>query len=765
MAVAGTETAGSRDRERVRFTVDAKLLRELGEKLVGQPHIALAELVKNAYDADATRVRIRIRDDSIEVTDNGHGMTRTEFEEFWMRIGSTHKSAQRVSRGLQRPLTGSKGVGRLAVQLLARQLDLTSVSVGAAPIDAEIDWDSAVSSDELTQATALVGINGEPRLLDGAQTGTSLVLTDLNQEWTRAAVADLASELWPLQPPFEPALTDPHATAAAFAIDFDADDQGAVALFRMHMTAVLEIYTARLRGRLLPAGAPISAGAPRVTKRTDNTSELAPLLRFESPGADDNPGQRRAVDLLLEFHTGQRYSETYVLDGCHLNTMDFEVRVFTLKYRQPYGVSVSQAREYLNKFGGVHVYDAGFHLPYYGPDNDWLAIEQDHAHRLSSGRVLPASLNVSAGMQYLPSNSRLFGVVNIDTAAEERWATEMGGLTALRDALRIQVSRDRLVDTQAAKDLAAIVRWAVEYYAVKAAGHRFEEIRDSQEAKPTPGEAIGSVVAALEHFESEIPADVYAPLKEAVTSAADSTTADLERRQAESTILASAATAGILALAYEHEIAKQFREIDSVIRDLRTGEPFAPESIANRLEKWSERARATRHLFSPLLDEGNRTERRAFSARELIEAVSGQTYGLARGTRVGAGRVDPSLRLPSGTFSAWSAVFQNLFINAYDATLDSQERRIDVSSGRDGGNAWILVQDTGAGVDLATADDLFRPFERRLKVSPDRAGLVLGGSGLGLFIVRMLGDQLGCAIRFVKPEPGFSTAVSISWKE
>ena len=37
------------------FTIDAELLRELGERLVGKPHIVLAELVKNSYDADATR--------------------------------------------------------------------------------------------------------------------------------------------------------------------------------------------------------------------------------------------------------------------------------------------------------------------------------------------------------------------------------------------------------------------------------------------------------------------------------------------------------------------------------------------------------------------------------------------------------------------------------------------------------------------------------------------------------------------------------------
>src|SRR6266480_1869671 len=96
--------------ERISFTVDAALLRELGERLVGRPHIALAELIKNAYDADATQTVIRFEDDRIEVIDNGHGMTRDDFRDFWMRIGSPHKETQTVSKKLKRPLTGSKGV-------------------------------------------------------------------------------------------------------------------------------------------------------------------------------------------------------------------------------------------------------------------------------------------------------------------------------------------------------------------------------------------------------------------------------------------------------------------------------------------------------------------------------------------------------------------------------------------------------------------------------------------------------------------------------
>jgi len=51
-------------RQTCRFTVDAELLRELGERLVGRQYIALAELVKNSFDADASKVEIRLQLDA-----------------------------------------------------------------------------------------------------------------------------------------------------------------------------------------------------------------------------------------------------------------------------------------------------------------------------------------------------------------------------------------------------------------------------------------------------------------------------------------------------------------------------------------------------------------------------------------------------------------------------------------------------------------------------------------------------------------------------
>ena len=43
------------------FSVETRVLRELGERLVKQPEVAIVELIKNAYDADASRVRGRVQ--------------------------------------------------------------------------------------------------------------------------------------------------------------------------------------------------------------------------------------------------------------------------------------------------------------------------------------------------------------------------------------------------------------------------------------------------------------------------------------------------------------------------------------------------------------------------------------------------------------------------------------------------------------------------------------------------------------------------------
>jgi len=97
--------------------------------------------------------------------------------------------------------------------------------------------------------------------------------------------------------------------------------------------------------------------------------------------------------------------------------------------------------------------------------------------------------------------------------------------------------------------------------------------------------------------------------------------------------------------------------------------------------------------------------------------------------------------------------------------LDSEEKIIAVSSKVDNKLREILVQDKGCGVDLKDSEELFKPFVRRLKISPERQAIGYGGTGLGLTIVRMVARNIGCEVSFVEPEKGFSTAFSLRWRE
>jgi hypothetical protein len=79
------------------FAVDTHLFRELGELLVGRDSTALIELIKNAYDADATRVVVygellsHVGRGYIRIQDNGIGMSLSEFEKGFLTIASRTK--------------------------------------------------------------------------------------------------------------------------------------------------------------------------------------------------------------------------------------------------------------------------------------------------------------------------------------------------------------------------------------------------------------------------------------------------------------------------------------------------------------------------------------------------------------------------------------------------------------------------------------------------------------------------------------------------
>ena len=111
------------------------------------------------------------------------------------------------------------------------------------------------------------------------------------------------------------------------------------------------------------------------------------------------------------------------------------------------------------------------------------------------------------------------------------------------------------------------------------------------------------------------------------------------------------------------------------------------------------------------------------------------------------------------------AIFHNLFLNAYNAMVDSKAKRIVVSSHGNKLERVIHVQDTGVGINVVDSEAMFEPLKRGLVISSERRALGYGGTGLGLAIVRMLAFDLGAETRFIEPDHEFSTCFELKWRE
>lgn len=223
-------------------------------------------------------------------------------------------------------------------------------------------------------------------------------------------------------------------------------------------------------------------------------------------------------------------------------------------------------------------------------------------------------------------------------------------------------------------------------------------------------------------------------------------------------------------VALQHELAKELAALGEIVRTLEKDEFSSKNTGANKLLKslryWVQSATQTRRLFAPFFSAEDRIQLKRMRAKRLVQRLASNLAPLMRGVEVEIGEIPEEVRLPKGTLAGWNAVFQNLLINAVNATLGSNKKRIRVSGSIGiGGRAKLLVEDTGVGVDIADSEELFEPFVRRLELPEDRRALGLGGMGIGLTIARMVCNTFGCTLKFVKPSAAFKTALELSWRE
>lgn len=107
----------------------ARIMRTLGDELISNDITAVIELVKNAYDADARQVLLRIvephnENGFIEIIDDGNGMSVETVTTAWMQPATIFKKRNPRSQQFKRRVLGDKGIGRFAASRLADILEI-----------------------------------------------------------------------------------------------------------------------------------------------------------------------------------------------------------------------------------------------------------------------------------------------------------------------------------------------------------------------------------------------------------------------------------------------------------------------------------------------------------------------------------------------------------------------------------------------------------------------------------------------------------------
>lgn len=178
------------DENYVRFSVDAGIINRLGKELVGKRETAVSELIKNAYDAEASYVNLvfinaQETGGTLQIIDDGLGMTREELINGFMRLSSSDKIHNPISPNYKRKKAGQKGIGRFATQRLGAKLTIiTQTATADFAIKVVINWSNFNVDSNLTEVSSQLEIVNKERLK-----GTTLIIEGLVDQWSDAAIS------------------------------------------------------------------------------------------------------------------------------------------------------------------------------------------------------------------------------------------------------------------------------------------------------------------------------------------------------------------------------------------------------------------------------------------------------------------------------------------------------------------------------------------------------------------------------------------------
>lgn len=210
------------------FRPKARIMELLGEQLIKNHTLALFELVKNAYDADASSVNLTLHDietdnGKITIDDNGSGMDFHTVSNVWMEPAHGHKSlarekGERTAKG--RLPIGEKGVGRFAVHRLGRKITMITKKDNFNEVVVDIDWEMFSKHEYLDEANIKIE-EREPIVFTEGKSGTKIIISNLKQTWKRGDVRKLYRSVSSMTP--AKLSKENHSTSSSSTFNFDVN--------------------------------------------------------------------------------------------------------------------------------------------------------------------------------------------------------------------------------------------------------------------------------------------------------------------------------------------------------------------------------------------------------------------------------------------------------------------------------------------------------------------------------------------------------------
>ena len=185
--------------EKLHFKVSSGLKDIIGKDLITNELVAIFELVKNGYDADATEINLIINsyENYIIIQDNGKGMNRNDIENKWLFVAHSEK------KDSDKVYAGSKGIGRFSCDRLGTKLKLISHKddeVSKLQIDwGEFEKDSLIKFEELDVTYTSLDVVEDSFI---QKSGTILNISNLRDTWDLNRVNKVIEALQRLVNPF-----------------------------------------------------------------------------------------------------------------------------------------------------------------------------------------------------------------------------------------------------------------------------------------------------------------------------------------------------------------------------------------------------------------------------------------------------------------------------------------------------------------------------------------------------------------------------------